>query len=79
MGDDMLYVGASDKLDYYLHATTLGAGTEALLGFVEAALSNDQGQEALTFAAACRSASLSLNEGISVSLESHLVNASLSP
>ncbi len=47
--------GATDKLDYYQHATKLGAGSEARLGFVEAALSSGQGHEADTLTAACRS------------------------
>ena len=61
-GHDMPCAGGGDKLDYYLHASRLGAGTEALLGFVEAALGNGQGREAGTFAAACRSASLAVND-----------------
>ena len=47
-------VGAPDRLEYYHTATQLGAGAEALLGFVEAALKDGQGDSASVFAAASR-------------------------
>lgn len=46
--------GASDALDFYHQATKLGAGREALLGLVQAALKEGTGRSASTLAAASR-------------------------
>ena len=46
--------GAIERVGDYEHAVRLGAGKEALLGFVEGALRTGRGHDASVYAAACR-------------------------
>lgn len=46
--------GEKDRVEYYRHATHLGPGAEALMGFVEGALRQGQGHHASVLSAACK-------------------------
>ena len=63
-----------DRLEYYQHATTLGGGTESLLGYVEGALKQGSGSRVDVYAAACRSA---FRHALSLSQDQNLMELNM--